>query len=82
LISGNISQSVVLDGIWMDLSAEPYPFQCTGTQILTRSTSITTRSFVTKGTLRSVEASDNNPDGFLIEGLEVVENKDLKTQNR
>jgi len=29
-----------------------------------------------------VEASDNNPDGFLIEGLEVVENKDLKTQNR
>ena len=82
LISGNISQSVVLDSIWMDLSAEPYPFQCTGTQILTRATAITTRSFVTRGTLRSVEASDNNPDGFLIEGLEVVENKDLKTQNR
>jgi conjugative transposon TraK protein len=82
LISGNISQSVVLDSIWLDLSSEPYAFYCTGSQLLTRATSITTRSFVTKGSLRSVEASDNNPDGFLIEGFEVVENKDLKTQNR
>ncbi len=82
LISGNISQSVVLDSIWLDLNSEPYQFRCLGLETLTRSTSVTTRSFISQGYLRSVARSDNNPHGLLIERLEVVENRDLKTQNR
>jgi conjugative transposon TraK protein len=82
LISGNISQSVVLDSIWLDVDQEPYAFRCAGTQTLTRATSITTRSLITQGFVRTVERSDNNPHGFLIERFEVVENKDLKTVNR
>ncbi len=82
LISGNISQSVVLDSIWLDLDSEPYPFRCLGLETLTRATGVTTRSFVTQGYLRRVTRSDNNSHGLLIERLEVVENRDLKTQNR
>lgn len=82
LISGNISESVVLDSIWLNVKEEPYAFRCIGTQTLTRTTSRTTRSLVTQGFVRNVERSDNNPHGFLIERFEVVENKDLKTVNR
>ena len=82
LISGNISQSVVLDSIWLDMNSEPYAFRCMGLETLTRATSVTTRTFISQGYLRSVARSDNNPHGLLIERLEVVENRDLKTQNR
>lgn len=76
LISGNISQRVHLDSIWLDLDSKPYAFRCIGQDTLTRSTSITTRRLVTRGYLLPVERSDNNPHGFLIENLEVVENND------
>lgn len=82
LISGNISQSVKLDSIWLNVDQEPYAFRCRGTQTMTRATSVTMRSLVTQGLVRNVERSDNNPHGFLIERFEVVENKDLKTVKR
>jgi conjugative transposon TraK protein len=80
LISGNISQSVELDSISVDFSATPYAFRCAGVETLTRSTNVTTRSLVTRGFLRCVERSDNNPHGFLIERFEVVENSNGKTK--
>jgi conjugative transposon TraK protein len=82
LVSGNISQSVELDSIVVDLDVEPYVFRCVGVETLTRATNVTTRSLVTRGFLRNVQRSDNNPHGLLIERFEVVENKDLKTVNR
>jgi conjugative transposon TraK protein len=84
LISGNITQSVVLDSIWLDMSQEPYAFRCMGVQTLIRSTSLTTRSIVTRGYLRrkDVERSDNNPHGFIIERFEVEQNKEVKTISR
>ena len=80
LISGNISQRVLLDSIWLDLRVEPYAFRCTGTQTLRRSTSLSTRRIVTQGWLRSVERTDNNPHGFLIERFEVLENQNEQTK--
>ena len=79
LVSGNISQEVRLDSIVVNLDTEPYAFRCVGVETLTRATSVTTRSLLTRGFLRNVQRSDNNPHGFLIERFEVVENKDLKT---
>jgi conjugative transposon TraK protein len=84
LISGNITQSVVLDSISVDLSQEPYRFQCVGVQTLIRSTSLTTRTFVTTGVLRrsGLDRSDNNPHGMLIEKFVVEQNKEVKTIKR
>jgi conjugative transposon TraK protein len=82
LVAGNISQSVQLDSIWLDLSSQPYAFRCMGTLTLTRSTTVTTRTLVTRGYLRKVKASDNNDYGFLIERFEVVDDKDQTTKNR
>ena len=82
LISGNISQTIRIDSVMVDINTYPYPFLCYGTQNIVRPTSITTRSLITEGTLRNVSRSDNNPHGFLIERWSTIENRDLKTENR
>lgn len=82
LISGNVSERVVLDSIWLDTQNEPYAFRCFGTQTFTRATSVTTRSLITRGYIRNTQRADSNPHGFIIEGLEVEDNKEIKTVNR
>jgi conjugative transposon TraK protein len=82
LVSGNITQEVRLDSIAVDFGAEPYAFRCIGMEVLTRATSVTTRTLVTRGFLRNVRRSDNNPHGFLIERFEIVENKEVKVVGR
>lgn len=83
LISGNISQQIEVEKIEVDMSAMPYKFRCSGTQVITRPTSILTRSIVTQGYLRTgLVQSDNNNHGFLIERWEIIENQDIKTISR
>jgi len=82
LISGNVSERVILDSISLDTQSEPYSFRCFGTQTFTRATSITTRSLITRGYIRNTQRADNNPHGFIIERLEIEDNKELKTINR
>jgi conjugative transposon TraK protein len=76
LISGNISQQISIDSIRLDMNQYPYAFTCHATEKLIRSTSVTTRSLVTRGFVRNVSRSDNNPHGFLIEHWETLENSD------
>jgi conjugative transposon TraK protein len=82
IISANISQSVVVDSIQLDVNQSPYYFKCYASELLVRSTSTVTRSLVTEGYLRNVSRSDNNPHGFLIERWATLLNKDIKVQNR
>jgi conjugative transposon TraK protein len=82
LISGNISQEIDIKKIDISIDQYPYYFKCTAHQIITRTTSIVTRSLITEGYLRHVSRSDNNPHGFLIEKWNTIENKDIKTVNR
>ena len=82
LISGNISQQIEIDSMDINVDAYPYYFRCIAKEKLVRTTSIVTRSLVTEGYLRNVERSDNNPHGFLIERWAILENKDIKTENR
>ncbi len=82
VISGNISQQVSIDSVAIDTRQEPYAFNCHGTMQIIRPNSIVTRNLATKGWLRNVSRSDHNPHGFLIERWEIMENKDIKTQNR
>lgn len=83
LISGNISQTIQIDKIELDMKVHPYRFYCRGEQIITRPTSVLTRSIITTGFVRTnLVQSDNNNHGFLIERWEIVENKDIKTTTR
>ncbi len=82
IISGNISQTLVVDSVAIDINKYPYHFRCYATQNIIRTTSIAHRSLITEGTLRNVSRSDNNPHGFLVERWNTVENRDLSTENR
>lgn len=82
IISGNISQEVSVDSIRVNLNQVPITFKCYAHQIITRATSVVTRSLTTEGRLRNVDRSDNNSHGFLIERWNTLENKDVKVENR
>ena len=82
VISGNISQEIIIDSIRVDINVYPFYFKCYAKQRLVRVTSIVTRSLVTEGHLRNVSRSDHNPHGFLIEKWITLENQDIKTENR
>jgi len=82
IISGNISQTIAVDSISIDINEYPYHFRCYAVQNIVRATSIVHRSLITEGSLRNVSRSDNNPHGFLIERWNTIENKDLSTENR
>ena len=82
IISGNVSQSVTIDSIDLDTNSYPFPFKCWATEKILRPTSVTTRNLLTTGMLRTTGRSPNNDFGFLIEKLEVLDNKDLSTQKR
>lgn len=77
LVSGNISQEISVDSVALDLDAYPFAFRCFATQTLVRSTSTVRRRLVTKGEVRNVSRSDNNPHGFLIQRWETVEHVDM-----
>ena len=82
LISGNISQQIDIDSIEVNIDNYPYYFRCKARQKLIRTTSVVTRDLITEGYLRNVSRSDNNSHGFLIEKWMILENKDIKTENR
>jgi conjugative transposon TraK protein len=82
IISGNISQAIAIDSIQLDMKMYPFYFRCYATQTITRATTIVTRDLLTEGYLRNVSRSDNNPHGFLIERWTILENRDIKVENR
>lgn len=82
IISGNISQTIAVDSVIVDINKYPYPFRCYSTQDIIRTTSIVHRKLITEGYLRNVSRSDNNPHGFLIEKWNTIENGDISTENR
>lgn len=82
IISGNISQTIKVDSVTVDINSYPYQFRCYATQNIIRTTSIAYRSLITEGNLRNVSRSDNNPHGFLVERWNTIENSDLSSENR
>lgn len=82
LISGNVTQTIVVDSVSVDMNQYPFYFKCFATQEITRPTTSATRSLITDGYLRNTARSDQNSHGLLIEKWRVLENKDIKITNR
>ena len=82
LISGNVNQTVVVDSMSCDFDSYPYRVTTYARQMIIRGSNITERSLVTRCRLQSTVRSDNNPQGFLAEHFEILENRDLRTVER
>ncbi|MBF0651563.1 conjugative transposon protein TraK [Dysgonomonas sp. GY75] len=82
IISGNINQAIQIDSISCNLDTYPYQVNTYARQMIIRESNITERSLVTTCRLLNSVRSDNNPQGFTIEGFEIQENKDLRVLDR
>lgn len=82
VISGNMTQRMTTDSIFLNLDSQPYYFRYYGKLKITRPTTEVTRSLITEGYIREVSRSDHNPHGFLIERWKILENKDLTVKQR
>ena len=82
LIAGNVSQMVKVDSIRCNFDHYPYEVTTFARQRILRESTVTERSLVTTCRLVNVSRSDNNPQGFLIEDLRILENKDLGSYER
>lgn len=82
LVAGNVSQRIVVDSITGDFNVYPYAVKTYARQQIIRESSVTERSLITTCELINSVRSDNNPQGFIIERFNVVENKDLNRYER
>jgi conjugative transposon TraK protein len=81
LIAANISQTVQIDSITLDMKNMPYYFKCFAKQTIKRQTSEVTRRLITEGYIRTgILQSEYNNHGFRIENWRIVENIDLTVQ--
>ena len=79
IIAGNINQVLKVDSVVCDFNAYPYRAVTYATQKIIRQSNVTERSLVTTCRLLNASRSDDNPNGFTIEGFTIIENKDLQT---
>lgn len=82
IIAGNINQVVQVDSVACNFDGYPYKVTTYAKQMIIRESNITERSLVTRCSLLNSVRSDNNPHGFTIEALEIVENRDIRTIKR
>lgn len=79
LISQSIISTISIDSVVIndDMSFDYY-----GTQTIDRKTLTTKRSFHSKGMIKDIPRSKNNPHGVLITNWRVVENNDISNKNK
>ena len=82
IIAGNINQVLKVDSVVCNFDSYPYQARTYAKQIIIRASNVTERSLVTTCRLLNSSRSDDNPNGFTIEGFTIIENKDLQTVKR
>lgn len=82
IISGNINQVCNVDSVKCDFNNYPYTATTYARQMIIRQSNVTQRSLITTCRLTNSSRSDDNPNGFIIEGFTILENKDISTVKR
>lgn len=73
---------VQVDSVVCDFNNYPYTAMTYARQMIIRESNVTNRTLVTTCKLSNVSRSDDNPNGFMIEGFTILENKDINTIKR
>ena len=82
IIAGNINQVLQVDSVVCDFNNYPYIAKTYARQMIIRESNVTERTLVTQCRLSNASRSDDNPNGFIIEGFTILENKDISTVKR
>ncbi|KYH08206.1 conjugative transposon protein TraK [Chryseobacterium cucumeris] len=82
IISGNIQQRVEVDSVVANFDTYPYDVKTYARQFIIRSSNLTIRNLISNCSLVNSVRSDSNPQGFIIEKFNVLENRDVETVER
>ncbi len=82
IIAGNINQVLQVDSVVCDFNSYPYVAKTYARQMIIRESNVTQRTLVTQCRLSNASRSDDNPNGFIIENFNILENKDISTVKR
>ncbi len=82
IIAGNINQILQVDSVVCNFDRYPYQVSTYARQMIIRESNVTERSLITQCRLLNSSRSDDNPNGFTIEGFTILENRDLQTLER
>lgn len=82
IIAGNINQVLQVDSVVCNFDRYPYEISTYARQMIIRESNVTERSLRTSCRLLNASRSDDNPNGFTIEGFTILENRDLQTLKR
>ena len=82
IIAGNINQVLQVDSVVCNFDRYPYEISTYARQMIIRESNVTERSLRTSCRLLNASRSDDNPNGFTIEGFSILENRDLQTLKR
>lgn len=82
IIAGNINQVLQVDSVVCNFSRYPYQVSTYARQMIIRESNVTERSLITQCRLLNSSRSDDNPNGFTIEGFIILENRDLQSLER
>ena len=82
IIAGNINQVLQVDSVICNFDRYPYEVSTYARQMIIRESNVTERSLRTSCRLLNASRSDDNPNGFTIEGFTILENRDLQTLKR
>ena len=80
IIAGN--QVLQVDSVVCNFDRYPYQVSTYARQMIIRESNVTERSLITQCRLLNSSRSDDNPNGFTIEGFIILENRDLQTLER
>lgn len=82
IIAGNINQVLQVDSVVCNFDRYPYQVSTYARQMIIKESNVTERSLITQCRLLNSSRSDDNPNGFTIEGFIILENRDLQTLER
>ena len=82
IIAGNINQVLQVDSVVCNFDRYPYQVSTYARQMIIRESNVTERSLITQCRLLNSSRSNDNPNGFTIEGFIILENRDLQTLER
>lgn len=71
-----------VDSVVCDFNSYPYVAKTYARQMIIRESNVTQRTLVTQCRLSNASRSDDNPNGFIIENFNILENKDISTVKR
>ena len=82
IIAGNINQVLQVDSVVCNFDRYPYEARTYARQMIIRESNVTERTLVTTCRLLNASRSDDNPNGFTIEGVTILENRDIRSMER